>query len=89
MDETLDVFNKTIGIKENLKLVHLNDSKDNLNSGRDRHEHIGLGKIGMEGFKAFFKRKPIIDNVPLIMETPIDERRDNADNLNAVLKMVR
>ena len=89
VDETLDVFNKTIGIKENLKLVHLNDSKDNLNSGRDRHEHIGLGKIGMEGFKAFFKRKPIIDNVPLIMETPIDERRDNADNLNAVLKMVR
>ena len=50
---------------------------------------LDLEKLEWRGFKAFFKRKPIIDNVPLIMETPIDERRDNSDNLNAVLKMVR
>lgn len=89
VDKTFDEFNKIIGMKENLKLVHLNDSKDNLSSGRDRHEHIGLGRIGLEGFKAFFKRKSIVDNVPLIMETPIDERRDNSDNLEVILEIIK
>jgi deoxyribonuclease-4 len=89
IDESLDKFDKVIGIKEQLKLVHLNDSKDKLNSGRDRHEHIGLGKIGMQGFRVFLRRKSIISNVPLIMETPIDRTRDNSDNLRAVLKIMK
>ena len=37
--------------------MHLNDSKDMLSSNRDRHEHIGLGKIGMQGFKEYLQIK--------------------------------
>jgi deoxyribonuclease-4 len=49
--------------------MHLNDSKDKLNSNRDRHEHIGLGKIGKEGFRALLKDKAV-RKLPNIMETP-------------------
>ena len=54
--------------------MHLNDSKDKLNSNRDRHEHIGLGKIGKEGFRAQLKDKAV-RKLPNIMETPIDKKR--------------
>jgi deoxyribonuclease-4 len=47
--------------------MHLNDSKDKLNSNRDRHEHIGLGKIGKEGFRAQLKDKAV-RKLPNIME---------------------
>jgi deoxyribonuclease-4 len=89
VNHTLDEFDKVIGIRQQLKLVHLNDSKDKLNSGRDRHEHIGLGKIGLEGFRALLKRKSIINSVPLIMETPVDKARDNSDNLKTLLKIMK
>jgi deoxyribonuclease-4 len=57
-------------------MVHLNDSKDKIKSNRDRHEHIGLGNIGKEGFRALFKRKDIM-RLPLIMETPNDDKCDD------------
>jgi hypothetical protein len=53
--------------------MHLNDSKDKLNSNRDRYEHIGLGKIGKEGFRALLKDKAM-RKLPNIMETPIDSK---------------
>ena len=84
--ETLDKFGSEVG-QRNLKLVHLNDSKDKLNSNRDRHEHIGLGKIGKEGFRALLKDKGVT-NLPIIMETPMDRRRDNSDNLKVVLDII-
>lgn len=84
--ETLDKFKSEIGLK-NLKLVHLNDSKDMLSSNRDRHEHIGLGKIGMQGFKELLTYKAV-RKIPLIMETPLDKRRQNHDNLKVVLKLL-
>ena len=80
--ETMDKFDSQVGY-EYLKLIHLNDSRDKLFSRRDRHEHIGLGEIGEEGFKAFLTHKSH-ENVPLIMETPIDGRRSNSDNLKFV-----
>jgi deoxyribonuclease IV len=67
--------------------MHLNDSKDKLNSNRDRHEHIGLGKIGKEGFRAQLKDKAV-RKLPNIMETPIDRKRYNSDNLKAVLDII-
>ena len=75
VNATIDHFNSIIGLKE-LKMVHLNDSKDKINSNRDRHEHIGLGNIGKEGFKALFKQKAIM-RLPLIMETPNDDKCDD------------
>jgi deoxyribonuclease-4 len=86
VNETLDKFSTEVGLK-NLKVIHLNDSKDKLNSNRDRHEHIGLGKIGKEGFRALLNHKSV-KNLPIIMETPIDSKRDNSDNLKVVLDLL-
>ncbi|HZI71045.1 MAG TPA: deoxyribonuclease IV, partial [Nitrososphaeraceae archaeon] len=83
--ETLDKFNKEVGLK-NLKLIHLNDSKDKLNSNHDRHEHIGLGKIGKEGFRTLLNHESV-KKLPIIMETPIDSKRDDSDNLKVVLDL--
>lgn len=86
VNETLDKFKSKIGLR-NLKVIHLNDSKDNLNSNRDRHEHIGIGKIGKEGFRELLKHNAI-RKIPFIMETPIDRRRDDHDNLKVVLSLL-
>jgi deoxyribonuclease IV len=84
--ETMDKFDSEVGYK-NLKLIHLNDSRDKFFSRRDRHEHVGLGEIGEEGFKAFLRHNSH-KNTPLIMETPIDSRRSNSDNLKFVRSVV-
>ena len=87
VDRTLAKFDDIIGF-ENLKVVHLNDSEDGLGSGHDRHQHIGLGYIGATGFKAILHHEAIKDQ-PLILETPIDERRGNAGNLETVRKLAK
>lgn len=86
VDETMDKFDSQVGYRH-LKLIHLNDSRDKFFSHRDRHEHIGLGEIGEKGFKAFLKQISH-KNIPLIMETPIDSRRSNSDNLKFVKAMI-
>jgi deoxyribonuclease-4 len=61
---------RTIG-RGRLQLVHANDSKDPLGSGRDRHTNIGSGHIGSEPFAELF-RHPASRGVPVIVETPGD-----------------
>ncbi len=51
-----------------VRLLHVNDSKGGLSSRLDRHEHIGQGAIGLEGFRAVLHH-PGLDDVPLILET--------------------
>ena len=61
-------FDRLIGI-ENIKLVHLNDSKNNLNSKLDRHDNLSKGFIGSKSLiqiSSFFKNL----KVPIILETP-------------------
>jgi len=82
---TLGRFEEIVGGDE-LKVVHLNDSKNGLGSGLDRHEHIGMGYIGQEGFKALLHH-PSIRELPLILETPIDDRRDDQENLQMVREL--
>ena len=77
----LKKFDEAIGFNK-LKLVHLNDSKGGLGSKIDRHEHIGLGKIGEEGFRNILKSK--LRALPLILETPMVEKGDDIDNLKKV-----
>jgi deoxyribonuclease IV len=86
IEETLDQFRSEIGLS-NLKVIHLNDSREDLNSNRDRHEHIGLGKIGQKGFREFLRHN-VIRKLPIIMETPIDSRRSESDNLKIVLDLL-
>lgn len=79
VDDTLGKFNSVLGFSR-LKVIHLNDSQVGLGSGRDRHEHIGLGYIGEQGFRALFKHEAV-RSLPFIMETPIDERGDEKENM--------
>jgi deoxyribonuclease IV len=80
-------FKDIVSLKE-LKIVHLNDSKGDVGSKLDRHEHIGLGSIGIDGMAAFLNLREI-QALPIIMETPIDKRRGDEKNLEVVLDMLR
>ncbi|MGD8545331.1 MAG: TIM barrel protein, partial [Candidatus Bathyarchaeota archaeon] len=82
--ETLQELDQTIGLKR-IRLVHLNDSKGRLGSGIDRHEHIGMGKIGESGFRSILRSK--LRRLPLILETPIDDRRSDVENLEKVIEL--
>lgn len=86
VEYTLQKFDEIIGLDE-LKLVHLNDSKGGLNSGVDKHEHIGLGKIGERGFRNILKSR--LRQLPLILETPVDKRRSDIDNLRKVRELAK
>ena len=82
VSNTLKKFDEMVGFKH-LKILHLNDSKTNLGGRVDKHEHIGLGHIGEEGLSKvikFINKKKI----PIIIETPIDDRRDDFANLKKV-----
>ncbi|MCF3652693.1 MAG: deoxyribonuclease IV [Aigarchaeota archaeon] len=79
IDETLKRFDEIIGL-DRLKVVHVNDSRGDLGSGIDRHEHLGMGKIGEGGFFELFHH-PVIRPLPLILETPVDSRGNFATNM--------
>ena len=77
--KTFKEFDKHVGI-ENLKILHLNDARGELGCNLDRHYHLGLGGIGEEGIKSvvkFANKKKI----PIILETPIDDDRDDFENV--------
>ncbi len=82
---TLGQLDAVIGL-DRLKVVHLNDSKGKLASHIDRHEHIGLGHIGNKGFRVILHDE-LIRNLPLILETPIDNRRNDEWNLKKVRRL--
>lgn len=84
VQETVEKIERIIGF-EQVKLVHLNDSKGDFSSQIDRHEHIGLGKIGEEGFRNILASR--LGELPLIMETPQDSRRDDAGNLEKLKEL--
>jgi len=86
VEHTLRRFDEIIGLQE-LKLVHLNDSKGGLGSSMDRHEHIGMGKIGERGFRNSLRSR--LGQLPLILETPIDKRRSDVENLRKVRELAQ
>lgn len=67
-DGVLDEFDKIIGL-EKLKAIHLNDSKNDLASHKDRHEKIGEGKIGLDAISKIINNKRIKE-LPFYLETP-------------------
>ncbi|TET57220.1 deoxyribonuclease IV [Candidatus Bathyarchaeota archaeon] len=83
---TLSRFESVIGL-EWLKLVHLNDCKSGFGSKLDRHEHIGMGRIGERGFRNMLRSD--LGSRPLILETPIDGRRSDLENLDKVRELAR
>ncbi len=85
----LDEVERYVGL-ENLKMIHLNDSKYPLGAGKDRHEFIGQGYIGDEGFATFFSFDEI-RKIPWILETPggIEEYRRDIQRVKEILKKIR
>jgi deoxyribonuclease-4 len=69
----------TIGVK-NIRVIHANDSKTAFGSHADRHEHIGGGQIGKEGYRRIVCH-PMLRSIPFICETPIDRPGDDKRNL--------
>lgn len=72
--EMMDQFDRTIGL-DRLKVIHLNDSKNPLGSNKDRHDHIGDGEIGLEGFRQFVNDARLA-GIPGILETEKDDAGD-------------
>lgn len=71
VDKLLDIINNEVGI-DNLRFIHLNDSKNPLNDGKDRHEKIGEGYIGKDGISNIINNSKL-KNIPFILETPCDD----------------
>jgi len=72
---------------ENLRLIHLNDSKKTCGSGVDRHEHIGKGYIGLKGFRTLLSDRRT-KGVPLILETPKERDSDDRKNLQKIRRLL-
>ena len=83
----IDDFNKEIGL-DRLKIMHLNDSKAACGSNTDRHEHIGKGQIGIEGFQAIVNHAAL-QELPMIIETPKEgslvRDKENLQLLNSLV----
>jgi deoxyribonuclease IV len=82
--KTFDEFDRIIGL-DRLLCFHVNDSKKGINSRVDRHEHIGQGTMGLEGFRLLVN-DPRFARVPKILETPKGDN-DEMDAIN--LKTLR
>ncbi|MBN2734559.1 MAG: deoxyribonuclease IV [Methanomicrobiaceae archaeon] len=83
--DTLSDYERLINLK-NLKVIHLNDTKGECGRRLDRHEHIGLGKIGDFGIKRIVNH-PKLSSLPFILETPVDERRGDKENVAHVREL--
>lgn len=85
---TMDEFDRLVGI-ERIRFFHLNDSKKGLGSRVDRHEHIGEGEIGLEGFRNLLNDPRFADH-PMTLETPkgkdLQEDRDNLARLHELMQ---
>ena len=72
-DEYLDLFEKEIGI-DKIGCIHINDSKNGINSHKDRHENIGFGTIGFDNLISIIYNDRIKD-IPKILETPYVDKK--------------
>lgn len=85
--KTIESLEQTVGLKR-LKLVHLNDSRDELGSHADRHEHIGKGKLGLEAFRRIVN-DPRLAEAAFVLETPKDSDSADKRNLKIVKKLIK
>ena len=69
-EETMKAFHEVVGISY-LKGMHINDSKKEVGSRVDRHDSLGKGVMNMDLF-SFIMNDPRFDNLPLLLETPVE-----------------
>ena len=82
LEYMLSSLDKTVGLRR-VPVIHTNDSRSPLASHRDRHEHIGKGGIGLEGFRRIVNHPSLRDKA-FILETPIEAEGDDRRNLKAI-----
>lgn len=81
-------FDNIIGLNL-LKCIHMNDSKKPLGSRVDRHDHIGKGEIGVEGFANIMNDKKL-EGVALILETPKGkEQLEDLENIKTLKSLIK
>ena len=87
-NQTIKRFDDLIGL-DRLRIIHMNDSKKEFGSRKDRHEHIGKGEIGLEAFRNFVNDKRL-KAVPMILETPKGEDlKEDIENLEVLRGLVK
>jgi len=85
VDATIAEFDDIVG-RENLACVHLNDSKHGCGSNKDEHAHVGEGLVGENGMEAFVNHGAVRD-VPLVLETPTEDGKGFAWNVDRVREL--
>ncbi|MFB6115033.1 MAG: deoxyribonuclease IV [Candidatus Nanohalobium sp.] len=72
---------------EKVKVLHLNDSKDERGSEKDNHEHIGEGNIGLEGFSNLVNSDKLKDK-PMVLETPVEDDKGYKENIEEIRSLI-
>jgi len=85
--KTVADLDRILGI-DNVRVIHANDSKTPFGSHVDRHEHIGHGYIGEEGFRRLLNH-PQLRSKAFILETPNDEEGDESRNIETLKRLCR
>jgi len=86
-EATMEEFDHIIGL-ERLKALHLNDSKHDLGSRKDRHEHIGKGHIGLEGFRHVLNDARLAGLPGLLETSKSDDLHEDRENLVVLRSLV-
>jgi deoxyribonuclease-4 len=82
LKETVAEADRILGL-DHVRVIHANDSKGALGSHMDRHEHIGQGYIGLDGFRRILTHPKLRHNA-FILETPVDQEGDEKRNLDTL-----
>ncbi len=85
--ELLRHVGETVGL-DRIELVHANDTRVECGSGADRHENIGHGRIGLEGFARLCHSRAL-RGLPFILETPVRRPGDDRRNIQALRRAAR
>jgi deoxyribonuclease-4 len=85
VDETVAEFDDVVGL-DHLQCIHLNDSKHECGTNKDEHAHIGEGLIGEAGMEAIVNHPELAD-VPLVLETPNEDGKGFAWNIERVKEL--
>ncbi len=80
--QTVAEADRLLGL-DNVRVIHANDSKTPLGSHVDRHENIGVGYIGVDGFRRILAH-PGLRNKAFILETPVEQDGDDKRNLDTL-----
>jgi deoxyribonuclease-4 len=83
--DTFEEFDDVVGL-DHLRCLHLNDSKHACGTNKDEHAHVGEGEIGVEGMETIVNHPDLAD-VPLVLETPTEDGKGFAWNIERVREL--